>query len=145
MSIETRIRGAVVIMATEVPADKILLADIAERAGVSLPSVRKHVGGKKGLLDYMAAHEIETFGDTRSMRHRILDAARVVFSRQDLNTASLDDIAKQAGVTKGAIYHHFKHKDALLLSLSEQRVWRFLGRILAIAGEMDSVWTTPRS
>ena len=129
------------MLATEVPVDKILLVDIAERAGVSLPSVRKHVGGRKGLVNYMATHGIETFGDSRNMKHRILDAARTAFAQEDLSSTSLDDIARHAGVTKGAIYHHFKNKDALVLALSEQRIWRFLGRILAIAGEMDSIWT----
>ncbi len=141
MSTETRIRGALVVLATEKPVDKILLADIAELAGVSLPSVRKHVGGKKGLLDYMSGHGIEMFGDTRSMKHRILDAARTAFSKENLNTASLDEIAQHAGVTKGAIYHHFKNKDALLLALCEQRIWRYLGRILTISGELESAWT----
>ena len=141
MSSETRIHGALVILATEKPVDKILLVDIADRAGVSLPSVRKHVGGKKGLLDYIAGHGIETFGDTRNMKHRILDAARTAFLEENLNTASLDDIAQHAGVTKGAIYHHFTNKDALLLTLSEQRIWRYLGRILAISGELESIWT----
>ena len=144
MSSETRIRGALVILATEKPVDKILLVDIAERASVSLPSVRKHVGGKKGLVDYMASQGIETFGDTRNMKHRILDAARSAFSEGNFNTSSLDDVAQHAGVTKGAIYHHFKNKDALLLALSEQRIWRYLGSILAISGESESAWTAER-
>jgi AcrR family transcriptional regulator len=44
----------------------------------------------------------------------LLDASRVVFAEHGYADASLDDIARQAGVTKGALYHHFENKAALL-------------------------------
>ncbi len=137
MSTKTRIRGALLLLATEKPVDEIRLKDIAERAGVSLPSVRKHTGGKKGLANYISVNRIETFGDNRDVKQRILDAAQRALADGDFNSTSLDDIADYAGVTKGAIYHHFKNKDALLLSLSEQRIWRYLGRIIAVSGTID--------
>ncbi len=43
-------------------------------------------------------------------RSRILDAAERVFSRRGVSRTSLDDIARAAGVTRGAIYWHFKDK-----------------------------------
>jgi TetR/AcrR family acrAB operon transcriptional repressor len=43
-------------------------------------------------------------------RDRILDAAERVFSRRGVSRTSLDDVARAAGVTRGAIYWHFKDK-----------------------------------
>jgi TetR/AcrR family acrAB operon transcriptional repressor len=43
-------------------------------------------------------------------RTRILDAAERVFSRRGVSRTSLDDIARAAGVTRGAIYWHFRDK-----------------------------------
>ena len=43
-------------------------------------------------------------------RGRILDAAELVFQRQGVSQTSLHDIAQGAGVTRGAIYWHFRDK-----------------------------------
>jgi TetR/AcrR family acrAB operon transcriptional repressor len=43
-------------------------------------------------------------------RNRIVDAAERVFSRRGVSRTSLDDVARAAGVTRGAIYWHFKDK-----------------------------------
>ncbi|MDV7394715.1 TetR family transcriptional regulator, partial [Arthrospira platensis SPKY1] len=43
-------------------------------------------------------------------RQRILDAAEQVFQRQGVSRTSLSHIAAEAGVTRGAIYWHFKNK-----------------------------------
>lgn len=46
-------------------------------------------------------------------RQHILDVAIRLFSRQGVSATSLADIAKAAGVTRGAIYWHFKNKSDL--------------------------------
>lgn len=43
-------------------------------------------------------------------RQRILDAAEQVFQRHGVSRTSLSHIAAEAGVTRGAIYWHFKNK-----------------------------------
>ena len=43
-------------------------------------------------------------------RNRILDAAEDVFNHEGVTRTTLHDIAKAAGVTRGAIYWHFKNK-----------------------------------
>lgn len=57
-------------------------------------------------------------------RRELLDAALNVFSQQGYQAARLEDIAAAAGVTRGAIYHHFSSKaglfEALLDEASEQ-------------------------
>jgi len=50
-------------------------------------------------------------------RHRILDVAERVFSERGVTRTSLADIAKAAGVTRGAIYWHFADKADLFCSM----------------------------
>jgi AcrR family transcriptional regulator len=49
----------------------------------------------------------------------LLEAALRVFAEKGYRTARLDDVADAAGVTKGAIYHYFDTKEALLLRVIE--------------------------
>ena len=51
--------------------------------------------------------------DALETRNRILDAAVEVFNRQGVAQTSLNDVAKEAGVTRGAIYWHFANKVAM--------------------------------
>ncbi|HEV7991396.1 MAG TPA: TetR/AcrR family transcriptional regulator [Gemmatimonadaceae bacterium] len=55
--------------------------------------------------------------DTRM--HALLEAALEVFALRGYRTARLDDVADAAGVTKGAIYHYFDTKEALLIGVIE--------------------------
>jgi len=51
--------------------------------------------------------------DAQRNRERILEAAKEAFTRAGAN-ASLDDIAKDAGVGAGTLYRHFPTRDALI-------------------------------
>ena len=50
-------------------------------------------------------------------RARILEASIKQFSVNGYNKASVDNICAQAGVSKGAFYHHFKTKQDVFLAL----------------------------
>src|SRR5512147_1605125 len=50
-------------------------------------------------------------------RSRILESALKLFSNHGYNKASVDDICTEAGISKGAFYHHFESKQALFLAL----------------------------
>jgi AcrR family transcriptional regulator len=52
-------------------------------------------------------------------RAHILDAAVRKFAMAGYNAASVDDICAEAGVSKGAFYHHFPSKQAIFLALLE--------------------------
>ena len=65
-------------------------------------------------------------------RARILDTAEQIFSEKGVSRAALSDIAEAAGVTRGAIYWHFKNKvdlfDAMMQRVKlpmEQMTQRF--------------------
>ena len=59
--------------------------------------------------------------DAQRNRRRILAAAKQAFTRSGAN-ASLDDIAKQAGVGPGTLYRHFPTRDALLEAVYQAEV-----------------------
>ncbi|MFB2553091.1 TetR family transcriptional regulator [Ensifer soli] len=58
-----------------------------------------------------------TKAEAEETRQRILEAAEHVFYRKGVSTATLDDVASEAGVTRGAIYWHFANKTDLVLEL----------------------------
>jgi TetR/AcrR family transcriptional regulator, acrAB operon repressor len=58
--------------------------------------------------------------DSEQTRRRILDAARGVFARQGVTRTTLEQIARAAGVTRGAIYWHFADKTELFYAMREQ-------------------------
>ncbi len=55
---------------------------------------------------------------------RLLKAAEECFSRRGYEAVSVADICEQAGVTKGAFYHHFPSKQALFLALLQAWIAR---------------------
>jgi len=55
--------------------------------------------------------------DTR--RRAILDAARRVFARYGYEGATVRRLEDEAGVSRGAIFHHFGDKESLFLALAE--------------------------
>jgi AcrR family transcriptional regulator len=69
--------------------------------------------------------------DTRS---RIQEVALELFTEQGYEATSLREIAERLGVTKAALYYHFKTKDEIVASLAE--LW---------AAEMDGLLAWVRS
>jgi AcrR family transcriptional regulator len=68
-------------------------------------------------------------------RAAIRDAAGAVFSARAYHSASIDDIAREAGVSKALIYEHFSSKQALYADLVESHVEELSRRLArAVAG-----------
>ena len=64
--------------------------------------------------------------DKQKLRHdAILKSAESLFIKFGYDKTSVADIAKQAGISKGAIYLHFKSKDALFETLLMSKMGRF--------------------
>jgi TetR/AcrR family acrAB operon transcriptional repressor len=55
--------------------------------------------------------------EAEKTRQDLLDAALALFSRKGYESTRLEDIAQSAGVTRGAIYHHFGGKEELFIAL----------------------------
>ena len=76
-------------------------------------------------------------------REELLAAARTVFLRRGFHGATLDEIADEAGYTKGAVYSNFVGKDDLYLALLaanyDARVEAYVGMLLDEATFDDAV------
>lgn len=57
-------------------------------------------------------------------RERLLEAARVVFLEQGFHATTVDQIAEEAGFSKGAVYSSFESKADMFLALYEERAKR---------------------
>jgi TetR/AcrR family transcriptional regulator, fatty acid metabolism regulator protein len=73
-------------------------------------------------------------------RRLILDAAVRVFARQGFHTCRVSDIADEAGVAYGLVYHYFPSKETILDTLFLER-WDVM---LAAIAEADASDLTPR-
>jgi AcrR family transcriptional regulator len=58
----------------------------------------------------------------REARDELLTAALRVFARRGYREAGVDEIAREAGYSKGALYWHFSTKEELLMALLEERI-----------------------
>lgn len=63
-----------------------------------------------------------TAAESKETRTALLRAAAASFAERGLNGAKLDDIARRAGVTKGAIYSHFDDREDLLLKACREAI-----------------------
>lgn len=127
MTTRENILSAINRLAAERPGQRLTVAAVAATLGVSRQSVYRHVGGKAQLatLQAEAGHPRLT-EDTRS---RLLAAASRAFARLGYAGATLDEIAAEAGLTKGAVYWHFANKNELFLEILE---WRLRQRLTVI-------------
>jgi TetR/AcrR family transcriptional regulator, fatty acid metabolism regulator protein len=73
-------------------------------------------------------------------RRQILDAAIKVFARQGFHSTRVSDIADEAGVAYGLVYHYFDSKEEVLNELFTER-WSLL---LAAIDEADNAGQAPR-
>lgn len=64
----------------------------------------------------------KTKAETQRTRQQIIDAARKMFFHHGIARTTLEAIAAEAGVTRGAVYWHFQNKVALFFALREQTV-----------------------
>lgn len=77
--------------------------------------------------------------DAEQNRQRILRAASEVFTARGLQ-ATLDDVARQAGVGVGTVYRRFPDKDALVDALFEDKLQALVTRVERALEAPDS-WT----
>lgn len=69
----------------------------------------------------------------RDKRALILDAAIKVFAAKGYHGSRVSDIAGQAGIAYGLVYHYFKNKEEILATIFEERWSGFMETVEAIA------------
>jgi TetR/AcrR family acrAB operon transcriptional repressor len=72
-----------------------------------------------------------------SPRTRILDAAMGVFRQHGFRRSSIEQAAEAAGLTRQALYHHFKSKEALFRAVIERVYETALAAQIAAAGAAE--------
>jgi AcrR family transcriptional regulator len=71
-------------------------------------------------------------------RAGILDAALAVFSARGYHPSSIDDIAREAGISKALIYEHFESKQGLYADLIERNAAELVERLGAAIGSVEA-------
>lgn len=51
---------------------------------------------------------------------KVLESASLLFSQKGFESTTMQDITNSSGVSKGAIYHHFKSKEEILFALTDR-------------------------
>lgn len=89
-------------------------------------------------------------------RRQILDGARVCFARHGYEGATVRRLEETIGLSRGAIFHHFKDKESLFLALAEddaarmadvvaeQGLVQVMRKLLAGDGEHPADWLGTR-
>jgi TetR/AcrR family fatty acid metabolism transcriptional regulator len=67
-------------------------------------------------------------------RGRILEAARQAFASSGYHRTLVDDVAREAGVSKGAVYVHFPSKEDLFLALLDDAAGTLAERVTSAIG-----------
>ena len=78
-------------------------------------------------------------------RKLLVDVARENFTQRGYAATSIDDVIHQAGVARGALYHHFPGKEALFRAVYEEVEGEVVARVLAVAAAQPSPWDAVRA
>ena len=113
-----RIIQATKILAGERPFDDITIEEIIKTAELSRPAFYYHfTGGKEELRAELVHRGLLDDMPTQNTRLAILEAAVRIFARSGVSAATLEDIASEAGVTRGTLCWHFHSKDDLVSAI----------------------------
>jgi len=74
------------------------------------PTVTAPVAARRGLRE---AH-------VRDTRRALLDTARRIFTRDGFQATRTEEIVEESGLTRGALYHHFRDKEDLFRAVHEE-------------------------
>lgn len=77
-------------------------------------------------------------------RAKLLAAARLAFVRDGYAATAMDDFTATAGLTRGALYHHFGDKKGLLAAVAAQIDDEIDQRLNAISHHAPDTWTALR-
>jgi TetR/AcrR family transcriptional regulator len=113
-----RLIQAAKMFTEERPFDEITIEEIITSAKLSRPAFYYHfTGGKEELRAELVNRGLLDHAPMLDTRLAILEAAVRIFARSGISAATLEDIATEAGVTRGALCWHFHSKDDLLSAI----------------------------
>lgn len=71
---------------------------------------------------------------------QLVNAARKLFAQKGFAATSIEDIVQAAGVTRGAMYHHFQSKEELFEAVFEREEKLLTQRIIEAAAKKKGAW-----
>lgn len=83
----------------------------------------------------LRGHRVQNQARAQARRRAVLIAAARVFARDGYTTATLDDVARELGVTKGVIYYYFRGKEEVYTEIRATAVRDAIARLEAIIAE----------
>ncbi|MFO1391960.1 MAG: TetR/AcrR family transcriptional regulator [Agitococcus sp.] len=105
-------------LSQQYPINEISPDMLAQSAQVTVEVVQNTLGSAQNYPALLA------YESPNITRERILCAAMTVFAHKGWQKTSLDEVAAVAGMTKGAIYWHFRNKNDLFFGLLDARLQR---------------------
>ena len=78
---------------------------------------------------------------SQSTRQALIAVARALFAERGYASVSAEEIVAAAGLTRGALGHHFGDKQGLFMAVFEQVEGEVTERILSGLGEVDDAWS----
>jgi AcrR family transcriptional regulator len=91
----------------------------------------------------MPRGEFDRSARKAATRAKLLQAAATVYAAHGFAGATLDDVAEEAGLTKGAVYGHFGSKDNLLVALMEEYLAAEIAEQVALFDRDETTWKRP--
>ena len=73
-------------------------------------------------------------------RARLLETARRLFAERGFDQVSQAELVREAGVTRGALYHHFDGKDGVFAAVYAELQSEITARIIEAAEREESAW-----
>ncbi len=77
---------------------------------------------------------------TKNTRTQIIETAQIIFARDGYAKAALSEIVKSAGITTGALYHHFGDKKGLFIAVAEHVEQHIIDETTRLSVKSGSVW-----
>ena len=113
-----RLVQAARFLAQHATFDEITIDEIVKAADLSRPAFYYHFsGGKEELRSELVRSGHLGDEPIPDIRREIVEAALRVFGRSGVSAATLEDIANEAGISRGALCWHYRSKDDLLTAI----------------------------
>lgn len=115
---------------------RFTVASLCREAGISKATFYQYFAAKNDLYKSLTDSGLDLTGQNKNRPEEIMNAALFVVAKKGLHAATMDDIAEEAGISKAAIYWHFKDKEQLFRQ-AIQNISPLLGMLPNLDSQLD--------